>query len=136
MKLFSVTDGTQQRLVRPRGLTLFKPALRQFLTQNALGSHKRALGSTQTVIKQLEEHKKETQLVNSSMLQTKTTGKGWGKHGPKGAKKGAARGSKGKGKGKNRKSKSKGATKPVAASDKKKEDKTVDSTQSQGPCKF
>ena len=38
-KLYSVSDGSQQRVVRLNMLTIFKLAMRHFLVQNASGSH-------------------------------------------------------------------------------------------------
>ena len=84
------------------------------------------------ILKQLEEYKNETALVNSFMLNSKSAGMANCKPCIKGAKKGTEKGSKGKGKGKNPKDEPKDGTKnPTAASGKKKDDKTRCSTQHQ-----
>ena len=49
MKLLSVTDGTKQRLVRSKMLTLFKPILGQVFSHNVSGFNQEALGSPKTV---------------------------------------------------------------------------------------
>ena len=69
-------------------LTLFKPAVRRALAHNALGTHQGVLGATQTVIKQLKEHKEEAHLVKAFTLPARTTGMGKVKPGSKGAKRG------------------------------------------------
>jgi len=67
----------------------------------ALDSFHGTLGNNNEFIKQLEEHKRKTTLINSYIIKPKSSDKGKGKPGTKGATKDSARGSKGKGKGKN-----------------------------------
>ena len=62
--VFSVSDGTQCRLVRCKLLTILKPTVRCSNTQKALGSLKGTSGSHNYIIRHLEEHKRECKLLH------------------------------------------------------------------------
>ena len=98
LKLFSVTDANQRRLVRSKMSNIFKPNITWALNHNASGSSQGIFGGDCNVFKNLAESRKNATLLKSVMLQTKKSGKAGKKSGVKGAKKAAARGSKGKGK--------------------------------------
>ena len=123
---------TECRLVRSKLLTILKPTVRCFITQQASGSLQGALESYNDIIKHLLEHKKETALINSYSMKSKAAGKGKGKPGTQGAPLGSATGSKRKGIGKNPKGKPNIAAnnnKPVTATKKKEDDTASDKTQ-------
>ena len=71
LKLFSVTDANQRRLVRSKMSTIFKPNVRQALNLNTSDSSQGIFGGVSNVLKNLEESKKINMLVKSSLLQTK-----------------------------------------------------------------
>ena len=52
-------------------LPIFKPPVRQVLTQNAASSHQGAIGRTQAIVKQLEEVRKRHLLSILSLPSTK-----------------------------------------------------------------
>ena len=62
LKLFSVTDANQQRLVRSKMSGIFKPSVRQALNLNASDSSLFIFGGVSNVLKNLEENKKLTML--------------------------------------------------------------------------
>ena len=97
LKLFSVTDSNQRRLVKSKMASIFKPHFRRALLKNAQGTSDGIFGGESNVFKHMEESKKQSTLLKSIMLQTnKKQGKA-GKPGAKGGiKKPAAKGSKGK----------------------------------------
>ena len=74
LKLFSVTDADQQRLVRSKMSTIFKPSVRWALNLNTSDSSQGIFGGVSNVLKNLEESKKINTLVMSSYLETKTLG--------------------------------------------------------------
>ena len=98
LKLFSVTDANQRRLVRFKMSIIFKPNIRQAFNQNTSDSSQGIFGGDSHVFKNLEENKLMSTLLKSVMLQTKRPGKLGKKPGMKGGKKPAPRGSKGQGK--------------------------------------
>ena len=84
--------------------------------QKALGSYQGTLESNKDDVKYLEDYKKETALLNSSVMKSKDAGKCKGKPGAKNAKKSLASRSKGKGEDKNLKGKpNKGANKKTCS---------------------
>ena len=91
LKLFSVTDVNQRRLVRSRMSNTFKPNIRQALNQNTSDSSQVIFSSNSHVFKNLE-NKKMSILLKSVMLKTKKPGKAGKKPGTKGAQKAAAGG--------------------------------------------
>ena len=109
LKLFSVTDANQRRLLRLKMSIIFKPNIRQAFNQNTSDSSQGIFGGDSHVFKNLEENKKMLTLLKSVMLQTKKPGKAGKEPGVKGAKKAAAGGSKGKGKKNPKKKPEKGA---------------------------
>ena len=58
LKLFSVTDANQWRLVRSKMSTIFKPSVRLALNLNASDSSQGIFGGDSNVLKNLEESKK------------------------------------------------------------------------------
>ena len=78
--------------------TIFKPIVSRALNLNASDSFQGIFGGVSNILKNLEESKKINTLFKSSLLQTKTSGKGGSKSGKNKGKKGAARGSKSKNK--------------------------------------
>ena len=72
LKLFSVTDANQQRLVRSKMSSIFKPSVRRALNLN---TSQGIFDGVSNVLKNLEESKKINTLVKSSLLQTKKAGK-------------------------------------------------------------
>ena len=96
LKLFSVTDVNQRRLVRSRMFNTFKSNIRQSLNQNTSDSSQVIFGSNSHVFKNLENEKMSI-LLKSVKLKTKKPGKAGKKPSTKGGKKPAAQGSKGKG---------------------------------------
>ena len=74
--LYSVTDFNQQRLVKTKMASIFKPALRRALTSYATDSSQGIFGGVKQVTKTLEDTKKTNTLIKQSLLQTKKTGKG------------------------------------------------------------
>ena len=71
LKLFSVTDINQQRSVRSKISSIFKPIVRQALNLNTLDSSQGIFGGDSNVLKNLEESKKINTLEKSSLFQTK-----------------------------------------------------------------
>ena len=71
LKLFSVTDANQRRLVRSKMSTIFKPNVRRALNLNTSDSSQGIFGGVSNVLKNMEESKKINMLVKSSLLQTK-----------------------------------------------------------------
>ena len=68
LKLFSVTDANQRRLVRSKMSSIFKPSVRQALNLNTSDSSQGIFGGVSNVLKNLEESKKINTLVKSSLL--------------------------------------------------------------------
>ena len=68
LKLFSVNDANQQRLVRSKMSSIFKPSMRQALNLNALDSFQGIFGGDSIVLKNLEEHKRMNTVVRTSVL--------------------------------------------------------------------
>ena len=58
LKLFSVTDANQWRLVRSKISSIFKPSVRQALNLNTSDSSQGIFGVNSNVLKNLEESKK------------------------------------------------------------------------------
>ena len=98
LKLFSVTDANQRRLVRSKMSTIFKPNVRRALNLNTSDSSQGIFGGVSNVLKNLEESKKINMLVKSSLLQTKKSGQAGSNSGKNKGKKPVARGSKSKNK--------------------------------------
>ena len=71
LMLFSVTDAIQQRLVRSKMSTIFKPNVRQALDLNTSDSSQGVFVGVSNVLKNLEESKKINILVKVNLLQTK-----------------------------------------------------------------
>ena len=68
LKLYSVTDANQCRLVKSKMANIFKPNVRWALLWNALDSTQGIFGDDPNVFKNLEEHKKMSTLLKSVML--------------------------------------------------------------------
>ena len=85
MKLFFVTDGNQQRLVRSKMLSIFKPAVRRVIADAATSSHQNIFGGDNVIIEKLKEHKQANQVLKLSLLRPQNPGKGKGKPNKKGA---------------------------------------------------
>ena len=96
LRLYSITDYNQQRLVRTKMCSIFKPNLRQALNLNVSDTSLGIFGGTSNVVKNLKENKEINMLVKQSLLQTNKTGRGGAKSGKNKGKKPAARGSKAK----------------------------------------
>ena len=75
LKLFSITDANQRRLVRSKMSNIFKPNVRRALNQQASDSSQGIFGGDSNVFKHLEENKKQTALLKSVLLQAKNPGK-------------------------------------------------------------
>ena len=134
LKLFSVTNANQQRLVRSKMSSIFKPSVRWALNLNASDSSQGIFGGVSNVLKNLEESKKIKMLVNSSHLQTKKSGKAGSKSGKNKDKKPAAGVSKAKGKkGCKKKTGKKEAKK---SSDNSKEKGDFKEKEKNDPCKL
>ena len=63
LRLFSVTDYNQQRLVRSKMSTIFKPNVRRALNLNTSDSSQGIFGGVSNVRKNLKENKEITTLV-------------------------------------------------------------------------
>ena len=98
LRLFSVTDYNQWRLVRSKMCSIFKPNMRWALNTNTSDSSQGIFGGVSNVIKNLKETKEINTLAKQSLLQTKKTGKAGSKSGKNKCKKPAAGGSKAKNK--------------------------------------
>ena len=98
LKLFSVTDANQQRLVRSKMSSIFKSSVRRALNLNASDSSQGIFGGVSNILKNLEESDKINTLVKSILLQTKKSGKAGNRSDKNKGKKPAARGSKARGK--------------------------------------
>ena len=98
LRLHSVNDTNQRRLVRLKMANIFKPAFRRHLLKQSVDPSQGIFGGEEVMFKNMEESKKQVLLTKSIMLQTKKTGKGGNANAKKG-KKPAAAGSKGKGQG-------------------------------------
>ena len=96
LKLFSITDVNQRRLVRSRMSNTFKPNIRQALNLNTLDSSQVIFGSNSHVFKNLE-NKKMSILLKSVMLKTKKPGKAGKKPITKGVQKACSSGVQGQG---------------------------------------
>merc|ERR1711867_61428 len=75
LKLLSITDANQRRLVRSKMSSIFKPSIRRALNLNASDSSQGIVGGVSNVLKNLEESKKIKTLVKPNLLQTKKAGK-------------------------------------------------------------
>ena len=75
LKLFSVTDANQRRLVRSKMSTIFNSNVRWALNLKTSDSSQGIFGGVSNVLKNLEESKKINMLVKSSLLQTKNLGR-------------------------------------------------------------
>ena len=64
---YSVTDSSNQRMVKYKMLSIYKPGLRRILSSAALDSHQGVFGGDQAVIEKLKEHKDEQEVENSSL---------------------------------------------------------------------
>ena len=71
LRLFSVTDFNQRRLVRSKMCTILKPNVRRVLNTNTSDSSQGIFGGVSNVLENLEESKKINTLVKSSLLQPK-----------------------------------------------------------------
>ena len=71
LRLFSVPDANQRRLVGSKVSTIVKPIVRWALNLNTSDSSQGIFGDVCNVLKNLEESKKINTLVKSSLLQTK-----------------------------------------------------------------
>ena len=89
LKLFSVTNANQRKLVRSKMSNIFQPNIRRALNQNTSDSSKRIFGGDSNFINKLGENKKMLTLLKSVMLYTKKPGKVGKKPGTKGAKRAA-----------------------------------------------
>ena len=123
LRLFSVTDNNQRRLVRNKMSLIFKPNIRRSLNTNVSDTTQGIFGGTTNVMKNIEDNKKINMLVKQSLLQTKKTGK-VAKASKNKGKKPAAEGSKTKGKKGSKKKAVSNKTKAKGSSgdDKEKED--------------
>ena len=108
LRLYSITDFNQRRLVKQKMATIFKPNLCWALTSYTVDSSQGIFGGTEQVTKTLEDSKKQTLQIKGGLLATKRTGKAGVKPGKNKGKKPAAGGTKAKG-GKKGGSKKKGA---------------------------
>ena len=135
LKLFSVTDANQRRLVRFKMSIIFKPNIRQAFNQNTSDSSQGIFGGDSHVFKNLEENKLMSTLLKSVMLQTKRSGKAGEKPGAKGGKKPAPGGSKGQGKKNPKKKPKKGANKNSDNTKDKEASKEKDKKTDE-PCKL
>ena len=83
LKLFSVTNANQRKLVRSKMSNIFQPNIRRALNQNTSDSSKRIFGGDSNFINKLGENKKMLTLLKSVMLYTKKPGKAGKKPGTK-----------------------------------------------------
>ena len=136
LRLFSVTDYNQWRLVRSKMCSIFKPNMRRALNTNTSDSSQGIFGGVSNVIKNLKETKEINTLAKQSLLQTKKTGKAGSKSGKNKCKKPAAGGSKAKNKkgSKTKASGSKAKAKENSHGTKEKEDSTKEKEKNV-PCK-
>ena len=81
LRLFSVTDYNQRRLVRTKMSSIFKPNFRWALNLNTSESSQGIFGGVANVVKNLNDSKEISTLVKQSLLQTKKTGKAGTKSG-------------------------------------------------------
>ena len=109
LRLYSITDFNQQRLVKQKMATIFKPNLCRALTSYTVDSSQGIFGGAEQVTKTLKDSKKKNMLIKGSLLATKKTGKVGVKSGKNKGKKPAARGTKAKGGKKGAKGGKKGA---------------------------
>ena len=133
LKLFSVTDANQRRLVKSKMASIFKPTFRRALLKSSQDSSEGIFGGKSNVFKNMEENKKQSTLLKAVILQTKKPRKA-GKPGAKGGKKPAAQGSKAKGKKPRKRPVKKGAKQDSTDSKDKEGDSKTDSKN--GPCKL
>ena len=75
IKLFSVNDENQYRLVKSKMANIFKSYVRWAVLLNASDSTQGIFGGESNVFKNLEENKKQSALIKSVLLQTNKTGK-------------------------------------------------------------
>ena len=76
LKLYSVNDVNQRRLVRSKMANIFKPGFRWHLLKNSSEASQGIFGGEEAMFKNMEESKKQSMLMKSIMLQTKKSGKG------------------------------------------------------------
>ena len=136
LKLFSITDANQPRLVRSKMSNIFKPNIRWALNQNTSGSSLGIFGGDSNIFKNLETSKKMSTLLMLVLLQTKKPGKAGTKSVTKEAKKGAARGSKGKGTRKPKNKPNKTRAKKNSSNSKAKEDSKEKGNKPNDPFKL
>ena len=136
LKLFTVNDSNQCRLVKSKMVNIFKPAVGWDLLRDNSGSTHGIFGGDLNVFKNLEENKKQSTLLKAVMLQTKKPGK-VGNAGAKGGKKPAAKGgSKGKGKKSPRKRSNKKGAKKDSHDSKDKEEPKKGDKKSNNPVSY
>ena len=99
MRLYSVSDFNQRRLVKQKMATIFRVDLCHNLTSYKADSSVGVFGGEENVMKILEDTKKQKRLIKSSLLTTKKAGKADNKSGKNRGKKPAAKETKAKGKG-------------------------------------
>ena len=68
LRLFSVTDYNQQRLIRSKMCSIFKPNMRPALNTNASDSSQGIFGGVSNIIKNLKETKEINMLVKQSLI--------------------------------------------------------------------
>ena len=68
LRLFSVTDYNQQRLVRSKMCSIFKPNMRRVMNTNASDSSQGIFGGVSNIIKNLKETKEINMLVKQSLI--------------------------------------------------------------------
>ena len=90
LRLFSFTYYNQQRLVRTKMSSIFKPNMRRALNTNTSEFSQGIFGGVSNVVKNLKESKEINTQVKQSLLQTKKTGKAGTKSGKNKGKKPAA----------------------------------------------
>ena len=76
LKLHSVNDVNQHRLVRSKMANIFKPGFRRHLFKNSSEASQGIFSREEAMFKNIEESKKQSVLMRSIMLQTKMPGKG------------------------------------------------------------
>ena len=68
LRLFSVTDYNQQRLIRLKMCSIFKPNMRWALNTNASDSSQGIFGGVSNIVKNLKETKEINMLVKQSLI--------------------------------------------------------------------
>ena len=75
LKLFTVNDTNQCRLVKSMMVNIFKPGVRRALLRDNSGPTRGIFGGDLNVFKNLEENKKQSTLLKLVLLQTKNPGR-------------------------------------------------------------